>query len=219
MTRCRVLTNRLVAIDDDGRALFLGDRDGEDFVLEPAFARCRGCPPVALGGVAILLGASDGYFSATTSPDIPMWHSSKEHHSPSLITDPRAFRCPSADLRGPAATVRGIAHRLHAAGDGDLDVTGGDALRREHHGLESRAADLVDCHGGHPIVQAAVEGRLPGGILTVAGLEHVAHDALVDEGRIDAGTGDRLTNDQGAELRSGEVLEHTEELAGRRANG
>ena len=40
--------------------------------------------------------------------------------------------------------VRAIAHGLHAAGDGNVDVAGCDALRGEHHGFEPRTADLVD---------------------------------------------------------------------------
>ena len=44
--------------------------------------------------------------------------------------------------------VRAVAHRLHAAGDGDVDVAGADALVGEHHRLQARAADLVDRERG-----------------------------------------------------------------------
>ena len=65
--------------------------------------------------------------------------------------------------------VRAVAHRLHAAGDGDVDVAGRDALGGEHHGLQPRAADLVDRQRGDVIGQAAAERRLPRRVLSEAG--------------------------------------------------
>ena len=40
--------------------------------------------------------------------------------------------------------VRRVAHALLTAGDDDLRVAGLDGLRRQHDGLEPRAAHLVD---------------------------------------------------------------------------
>ena len=97
--------------------------------------------------------------------------------------------------------VRRVAHRLHAAGDRDVDVAGGDALRREHHRLQARAAHLVDRQRRDAIGQPAVERRLPRRVLAEAGRDDVAHDAFVDDGRVDAGARDRFAHDERAELR------------------
>ena len=115
--------------------------------------------------------------------------------------------------------VGGVAHRLHAAGHGDVDVARRNALRREHHRLQAGPADLVDRHRGDAVVEAAVERRLPGGVLAVARLQHVAHDALVDEPRFDAGARHGFPHHQGAECGGREVLQGTEELAGRGSDG
>ena len=111
-----------------------------------------------------------------------------------------------------------VAHRLHAARDGDVDVAGRDPLRRQHHGLQPGAADLVDRHRGDVFGEAAVERRLARRVLPFAGGDDVAHDALVDDAGIDAGAPDRLADGDRAELRRGELFEGSEELAGRRAD-
>ena len=76
--------------------------------------------------------------------------------------------------------VRAVAHRLHAAGHGDLDVARRDALVRQHHRLEPRAADLVDGQRGDVVGKSSVQRRLPCRILAEPGRDDVAHDALVD---------------------------------------
>jgi len=67
--------------------------------------------------------------------------------------------------------------------------------------------------------EAAVERRLARGILTAAGLDDVAHDALVNRGRIDARAPDRFAHGQRAKLRRREALERAKKLAGRCPNG
>ena len=94
-----------------------------------------------------------------------------------------------------------------------------NALSREHDGLETRAADLVDRERGDVIGQAAVERRLARGVLAEAGGHDVAHDAFVDDGRVDAGAANGFGDDQRAELGSGEVLQRAQKLAGRRPDG
>ena len=120
-------------------------------------------------------------------------------------------------MRG--SEVGGVAHRLHAAGHRDLDVAGGDPLRGEHHRLQPRAAHLVDRQRRDVFGEAAVQRRLARRVLAVAGLDHVAHDALVHQRRIDAGAGDRFADRERAELRGGEFLQRAQELAGRGAGG
>ena len=94
-----------------------------------------------------------------------------------------------------------------------------DGLVGEHHRLQPGAAHLVDRQRGDMIRQAAVERRLPRRILAEPGADDVAHDAFVDDLRIDAGAPHGFGDDQRTELRRGEAFERAEKLAGRRADG
>ena len=97
--------------------------------------------------------------------------------------------------------VRRVRHRLEAARDDAVFVTGLDRLRREHHRLEPRAAHLVDRHGGDRARQPRMNRGLPRGRLPFATLQHVAHDDFVDRVVRNRGTTHRFANDQGAEPR------------------
>src|SRR4051812_34488922 len=66
--------------------------------------------------------------------------------------------------------------------------------------------------------QPAVERRLPRWILAQPGRHDVAHDALVDDPRVDAGAPHRLADYARAELLRGEGLERAKKLSGRRAH-
>jgi hypothetical protein len=83
--------------------------------------------------------------------------------------------------------VGGLAHRLHAPRDqqpglAELDVLGGGG-----DGVEPGQADLVDGEGGHGHGDAAPDGGLPGRDLALPGLEHVAHDHVLDRARVGPG--------------------------------
>src|SRR5919106_1431118 len=54
-------------------------------------------------------------------------------------------------------------------------------------------------------------------VLPLAGGDHVTHDALVDERRIDPGSAHGLAHGNGAELGRGEILEGSEKFTGGRA--
>ena len=114
--------------------------------------------------------------------------------------------------------VGSAAHRLHAAGDDDVHVADGDALGGEHHRLQAGAAHLVDGQRRDVVGQAAAKRGLSRGVLSETGADHVAHDALVDQGRIDARATNRFGDDERAELGRGEVLQRAEKLARRRAD-
>ena len=146
-----------------------------------------------------------------------MWQFSNAHHRPSLIiestTSPLPMRRPSRtrgsrygqlliDSMPPATATSMSPTRI--------------ALVREHHRLQPGSADLVDRERGDVVRQAAVERRLARRVLAEAGRDDVAHDAFVDDRRVDAGAAHGLGDDQRAELRRGEALERAEELAGRR---
>jgi hypothetical protein len=44
--------------------------------------------------------------------------------------------------------VRGVGHRLHAAGDDDVELAGADELVGQRDRVDARQADLVDGQGG-----------------------------------------------------------------------
>jgi len=115
--------------------------------------------------------------------------------------------------------VRAIAHGLHAAGDGNVDVAGCDALRGEHHGFEPRTADLVDRERAHGNWEPAAQSSLTCRRLAHTGAHHVAHEAFVHARGIDTGTGDGFAHGKGAQVRRAEIFEHAQELARGCTNG
>ena len=110
-------------------------------------------------------------------------------------------------LTRPLEQIRRATHRLHPAGDGYLDVPGGDALGGQHHRLQSGAAHLVDREGGHAVRQPAAQRCLPRRCLPEPGGDDVAHDALVDRGGIDSSAAHGFTDDERTELRRSESLQ------------
>ena len=131
----------------------------------------------------------------------------------------RACRRPCAGLRATRVQeVRAVAHRLHAAGDRDVDVT----QRR------CPAAASITALSPDPqtllIVSAPTRLARPprsaacrAGAWPSAGADDVAHDAFVDGRGIDAGALDGFANSQRAELGRPEILQPAEKLAGRRS--
>ena len=84
-----------------------------------------------------------------------------------------------------------VGHRLLAAGDDDLAVARLDRLRGEHHGLEPRAAHLVDRQRRNGRGNARLDRGLPRRRLSNAALDDVAHDDFFDVVQIDAGALER----------------------------
>src|SRR5262249_8270963 len=67
--------------------------------------------------------------------------------------------------------------------------------------------------------QTAAKCSLASRCLPESGGDDVADDALLDDGRIDAGSANGIGDDHGAQLRGAEVFQRTEELAGRGSHG
>ena len=149
-----------------------------------------------------------------------MWHCSNEHQRPSFTIESTIWRVSHAQpLARSRQQVRRVAHRLHPAGDGDLDIARRDGLLREHHSLQPGAAHLVDGQRRDVVGKAAAQRGLSGRRLADAGRDDVAHDAFLDARRVDAGAAHRFANHEGAKVGGGEVLQRAEKLAGGCANG
>jgi len=76
--------------------------------------------------------------------------------------------------------VRRLRHRLHAAGDHHLHLTGADQLIGKRNGVEAGQADLVDGDCRDLLRDARLDRGLAGGDLARAGLEDMSHDHVID---------------------------------------
>jgi hypothetical protein len=115
--------------------------------------------------------------------------------------------------------VRSGRHRLLPTSHDALGVAGLDGLRGEHDRLETRAAHLVDGERRNCRRKSRVYQGLPCRGLSRAALDHLTHDDLFHATGIDTGARNRLTDDHGAELGSGERGQTAEVAADRRADG
>ena len=112
-----------------------------------------------------------------------------------------------------------VRHRLHPAGDADLEVAGADRLVGEPDRAHARGADLVDRLRGDLLRDPGLDLRLARGDLALAGLQHLAEDHLLDLARVDLGALQRGLDRLAAEL--GRVLggERSAHLPERGARG
>ena len=106
-----------------------------------------------------------------------------------------------------------VRHRLHAAGDDDVVLTRADQLVGVRDGVEAGQAHLVEGHRRHRHRDAGVDRGLPRGDLTGAGLEHLAHDDVLDLLRRHTGPLQSGSDRHSAELGSGELLQPAEQAA------
>jgi hypothetical protein len=120
-------------------------------------------------------------------------------------------------LAGTGKQVGRLRHRLHAAGDHHLGGAGLDQQIREKDGVEPGQADLVDRGGGNGHGDAGVHRGLAGGDLTGPGLEHLAHEHVVDLAGGDPRPVEGGLDGEAAEVGGLEASQCARELADRRA--
>ena len=113
--------------------------------------------------------------------------------------------------------VRRLGHRLHAAGDDDLELAGADQLVGQRDRVEAGQADLVQRERGHRHRDAAGDRGRAGRVLAGAGLDDLAHDHVVDLVAGDAGPLQGGLDGDAAEVGGGEVLQRAEQPAHRGA--
>lgn len=75
--------------------------------------------------------------------------------------------------------VGGVAHALHAAGHQNIGAAGQQHVVRQHGCAHARAAHLAQRDCSCAVRQAALEGRLAGWCLALAGHQAIAHQHLV----------------------------------------
>ena len=119
---------------------------------------------------------------------------------PQPVVDHRVHQLGRPHAGAPAGRGRdvgGVGHRLHPAGDHDLELAGPDQLVGQGHRGQARQAHLVEGDGRHLHRDAGRDRRLAGGDLAGPRLEHLAHEHVVDLAgrhpgpRQRAGDGDR----------------------------
>ena len=108
---------------------------------------------------------------------------------------------------GVAQQKRRLAHGLHAPGHDDLGVAGPDGLGGHDDGLQAGTADHVDRHRRGVLRDAGIGGRLPGRVLTLAGLQHIAHNHLIHFFRANPGATQNFFDDDASQLRGRYVLQ------------
>ena len=140
--------------------------------------------------------------SLTRSEDSPMCWPVKVDHSPSWTIVSTSSDGPMrAPQRAPGSDIRGVGHRLHPAGDRDLELAGPDQLVGQGHRGQARQAHLVEGDGRHLHRDAGPDRRLAGGDLAGPRLQHLAHEHVLDLAgghpgpRQRAGDGDRAQLD------------------------
>ncbi len=93
-----------------------------------------------------------------------------------------------------------LGHRLHAPADADLQVASANRLVEHDRRAQPGGADLVDRLGGDLLGDVGLDLRLARGDLSLAGLQHLPHDDVLDLLGLDGGTLERGADRDRAEL-------------------
>ena len=115
--------------------------------------------------------------------------------------------------------VRCVRHRLHTAGDHYVRVVVVDQTRAVNDRNHARSAHLIDRFEGDGLGQARVVRGLARRSLSRAALQHLAHDDVLDLGRIESRALERRANRFASEGRRGERRQRTAEAPEGRACG
>ena len=210
----------LILVHADRGSLFLRHIDGNDLVAERAVAHCLLGAPLAFGSEGVLLGAADPILGCDRLRRVA--HVTPFNGAAQALGEHRIDYFAVAHPISPARAfqeVWSVAHRLGAAGDDDIDETGAHALDGMDHRGEARSAHTVDGFGGHLVRKAGLDCGLTGDVHARAGLKHAAEDDLTHSVVGDRRARDRVADDDGAEVGSGEVLECAAEGPDGRAAG
>src|SRR5467141_4175166 len=115
--------------------------------------------------------------------------------------------------------IRAVGHGLHPARDDNFRFAKLHRLRRQRYGFESGAANFVDGHRRNARIAAALERRLPRGILSKPRLHNVAENGFVNLLGLKARTANRFGNRFAAKSRRGEPGETALKFSDRCADG
>ncbi|MNS65827.1 hypothetical protein D3C72_990090 [compost metagenome] len=215
-----VRADRLVTADDDRVGLALGHAHGHDLLGELA-GLVGGVGELVAAGRPLVHGLT-GHAELLGDVGAVDAHVDVVEGAPQAVVDHRVDQFAVAHavaVAGLLEQVRRVGHALHAAGDEDLALAHALEGVGHGHGAQARGADLVDGQGRGGHGQTGGDRRLAGRDLAEAGLQHGAHQDVVDGGAIDAGALDGLLDGHRAELDGGEVGQAAAQLAEGGAHG
>ena len=190
----------ILVLVDDGVALAALDGHRDDLVLELA-GLLRGFGLVLRGErELVLLVAGDLELAGDVFGGIA--HVIAVESVPQAVLDHGVDHLEVAHLDAGAQmlAVRRQRHGFLAAGDDDLGVAVAICCMPMRDGAQARAAHLVEAPGGRFLRQAGIDRRLPGGVLALAGGQHLAEDDFVDFPGFDSGARQQFLDHDGAEF-------------------
>ena len=114
---------------------------------------------------------------------------------------------------GGGHVVGQLGEGLGATGDDDLGLAALDLHDAVGDGLQAGTALAVDGVGAGLVGKAGLQADGAGDEAVLAPGAHLADDALVNDGRVDAGALDGLGDDDGAHVDGGQRLQAAAELA------
>ncbi len=199
-----------------GSPLRLGHVDGDDFLGEPSALPCLVGSSVGTSSPGVLRLTADAqlgvdrvgagtHVSIVEGAPQPIVDEGVEH---GRVAQPSSL----ASLRKDEGGVR---HRLHTARYRDLDLARTDHLIGDRDRRRAREADLVDRECGHLMRDAGRDRRLSCGDLALPGLEHMAHDRVLDMIRARRSSGRALRGSRTHRDRRREARERAPESADR----
>jgi hypothetical protein len=206
----------LVVGDRQRIALTLRHGHRDDFVVEqPVLPRGQG-PLVGPRGVGVLLLAREVALLAVEVGRVA--HPAQVERAEQRVVRGRVHDLVVAiPVPGPRTgqQVRALRHRLHPTGDDHVELPEADQLICHGDRVEPGQADLVHRQGGHAHSDPALDRGLTGRDLARAGLDHVAHDHVVDLVAADPGALQGRRDRERAEVHRREVLERARQLSDR----
>jgi len=106
-------------------------------------------------------------------------------------------------------------HRFHSACHHDVELASPDQLGGKRDGIQAGQADLVDPERGNRHRDASGDGCLTRWDLTLARLQYLAHDHVLDSLAGHARTLQRRLDGQPAQLSSAEPAQRAEQATNR----
>jgi hypothetical protein len=180
--------------------------------VDGALVRAKGPPVLILARDAQLPGDKrrllDHVLLIEGGGESVMGHQVDQGAVPEPVAEPRLLE-----------DVGSIRHRLHPTRDHDAVVTRANHEIGDLDRADAGGADLVDRVGGDLLRQAGAKGRLPGGRLPGAALEHLTHDDVLDLVVRNACAVESRADGDRAEPGCLVVLQGAAELAKRRTDG
>ena len=197
----RVGPRVLVSVDDGDLTLAARHLDLDDLFLELATLDRRHRLHLALVSELVLVRTGHARLHRRVLGVTA--HVTVEKSAPEAVVDQAVHHVLAAELHAapvPEQVVRRVRHRFRAAGHDDLGVARLDRLRRQHHRLQPRAADLVYGDRRHRGRDATADRSLARRRLTNAALQDLPEDHVLNLVGLDARPADDLFDHDRPEL-------------------